>query len=156
MPKFLTVDEMVTRVGMREMLQIAGLGRERSEDGRTLDTVKVEAALAFADDLVIAKLRGRYKTIIDITPATTPDLLKGYVEDIARYRLRSRSGDQNQITEEVRKRFEDACAFLKEVQAGKSSIDIAGDPRGDETRFFGIGDANPHNRADEILAGYSP
>ena len=154
MPKFLTVDEMVTRVGMREMLQIAGIGRERSEDGRTLDTDKVEAALSFTDDLVIAKLRERYATIINMTPEAAPDLLKGYVADIARYRLRARSGDQNQVTEESRKRYEDAISFLKEIQSGKSSLDIAGDPRGKETRVFGIGDANPDNRSVEILAGW--
>jgi phage gp36-like protein len=151
---FLTVDQMVTRVGLEEMLQLAGIGNTRDEDGRSLDRPKIEAAIKFADDLVIAKLSARYKTIAAMTPDNTPDLLKGYVEDIARYRLRARSGSQNQVTEEIRKRFDDACAFLKEVQAGKSSLDIIGDPRGDEAHAFGALDAIPEDRSDEILQGY--
>lgn len=154
MAKFLTINEMVERVGLAEMLQIAGIGSARHEDGRRLDETKIEAALTFADDLVVAKLRERYKTIDTIVPDKTPDLLKGFVEDIARYRLRARSGGQNQVTEEVRRRFDDACAFLKEVQMGRASLDIKGDPRADEVRSFGIFDANPPDRSDEILAGY--
>ena len=152
--KFLTVDEMVTTIGSEEILQVAGIGRERHEDGRRIDTDKVEEAIRFADDLVIAKISARYETVSTITPEQTPNLLKGYVADIARYRLRLRSANQNQVTDEVRNRYKDACAFLKDVQQGHASLNIAGDPRGSETRFFGVGDANPENRADEILAGY--
>lgn len=154
MTKFLTVDEMVAMIGKEEILQIAGIGRERHDDGRRIDVEKVEAAIEFADDLVVAKLRARYESVAYLVPEQTPNLLKGYVADIARYRLRLRSANKNEVTDEVRQRYKDACAFLKDVQQGHASIDIAGDPRSSETRFFGVGDANPENRTNEILAGY--
>lgn len=153
---FLTVDEMVERVGTEEMLQVAGTGSTRHADGRRLDTARVEAAIAFATDFTIARLKSRYRTVKTLQAEQVPSLLKGYVADIARYRLRVRSNNQNQVTDEIRERYKDAEKFLSDLEAGKASIELPGDPRSDETRSFSVLDAHPADRSSEILAGYRP
>lgn len=155
MTRFLTVSEMIERVGADEMRDIAGIGNARHEDGRRVDEVKVESQIHFAEEKVMAHLRTRYQTVVHLTPEKTPSLIKGFVEDIARYRLRGRSNNQNQVTDVVFDRYKDACAMLEKISMGKVSVDIPGDPRGDETRSFAITSDIPDNRSSEILAGYS-
>lgn len=155
MTRFLTVAEMIERVGADEMRDIAGIGRTRHEDGRRVDEAKVESQILFAEEKVVAHLRTRYQTVVDLTPDQTPGLVKGFVEDIARYRLRGRSHNQNQVTDVVYDRYKDACAILEKISMGKVSVDIPGDPRGDETRSFAITSDIPEDRSSEILAGYS-
>lgn len=128
MTRFLTIDEFTARIGVEELAQIAGLGSFNAPEGRTLDTEKIESAITFAGDLLVAHARARYREIEAIAVEATPDLVKGFVTDIARYRLRSRSGGQGQVSEEVRTRYEDALAFFRDVARGKAELPIGGAP----------------------------
>lgn len=128
MTRFLTIDEFTARIGLEEVSQIAGVGSFNDPAGRTLDTAKIEEAIAFAGDLLVAHARARYRVIETLAVADTPDLVKGLVADIARYRLRSRSGGQGQVSEEVRKRYEDAVAFFNRVARGQAELPIGGEP----------------------------
>lgn len=155
MPRFLTVDEFKIRLGLDELAQIAGTGSFNSPDGRTLDVPKIEEAIAFSEDLLIGYARSRYGRIETLTPEATPDLMKGLISDIARYRLRSRSGGQGQVSSEVLKRYEDALAFIRSVATGKAELPIDGEPVNGEAsgRVQAI---IPPSPVDAILRGWRP
>lgn len=128
MTRFLTVEEFKARIGLDELAQIAGTGSFNAPEGRSIDVPKVEEAIGFSEDLLIGYARSRYGRIETLTPEATPDLMKGLISDVARYRLRSRSGGQGQVSAEVLKRYEDALAFIKSVATGKAELPIDGEP----------------------------
>lgn len=154
MSRFLSVEEFKVTVGLDELAQIAGFGNFNDPDGRSLDLPKIEEALNFAGDLLISYTRSRYMIIETLTPATTPDLVKGYISDIARYRLRSRSGGQGQVSEEVRKRYEDALAFLKLVATGKAELPITGEPINGEVGGSKVDSIIPPSPVPYMLQGW--
>src|SRR5690606_4701706 len=121
--------------------------------GRSLDLPKIAEAIAFAEELLVSHARARYPAILDLTPAAAPDLAKGLICDVARYRLRSRSAGQGQISEEVRKRYEDALAFFKKIALGQVELPIAGQPIDGEIAA-GVKAAMQPARADHILKGW--
>jgi phage gp36-like protein len=156
MNRFLTADEFKTRVGLDELMQIAGLGNLNSAEGRVLDLPKIEEAIAFSQDLLIGYARQRYAVIETLTPETTPDLVKGLVADVARYRLRSRSGGQGQVSAEVLKRYEDALSFYKSVASGKAELPIAGEPVNGEAGSAFVHAIIPPSPVASMLQGWRP
>lgn len=128
MARFLSIDDFKISVGLDELMQTAGIGNLNDADGRVLDLPKIEEAIAFAETLLIGYARARYPIIETLTPDTTDDLIKGLISDVARYRLRSRSGGQGQVSAEVLKRYEDAISNFKGVAAGRFELPIAGEP----------------------------
>lgn len=76
----------------------------------------VARALADADAEIDAYLAGRYSTPLSPVPSAIPRLACA----IARYNL---AGDT--ATERARKDYEDARAFLRDVQAGRALLDGA-------------------------------
>lgn len=128
MTRFLSIDEFTIRIGLDELSQIAGVGSFNTPEGRSLDQPKIGEAIEFAEDLLTGYARARYPIIETLTVEATPDLIKGFVSDIARYRLRSRSGSKGQVSEEVRKRHEDALSFFKGVSRGQVELPIQGQP----------------------------
>jgi len=112
----LSADEFVERIGAQEADTVAGDG---PRGARRLDMAKIAAAVAWAGDLITGYIRARYPS--DIVPV--PDLLKGFCVDIAFYRLRYKAGDQSGVNAEVRQRYEDAIARLRDIQSGRLAID---------------------------------
>jgi len=112
----LTVEEFVERIGAVEADAIAGVGLRGA---RSIDREKVSAAIAVADGLILGYIRARYPAPI----VPTPDLIKGFAEDIARYRLRLRTGDQSGVTEQVKQRYDDALRQLRDIQSGRLALD---------------------------------
>lgn len=155
MPRFLTLGELTERVGLDELTQIAGVGSFNDVDGRSIDAAKVEDAIAFSEELLLAHARTRYATLDTMVPDAAPDLIKGLISDIARYRLRARSGGQGQVSEEVRTRYEDALAFLKLVASGKAELPIAGEPINGESSGRVLAAHQP-SRLGHMLNGYRP
>lgn len=151
--RFITIDEFVTTVGLEEVAQVAGVGSHNEPGGRTLDLPKIEEAIGFAADLLVAHARARYPAIETLAAEATPELMKGLVCDVARYRLRTRSGGQGQVSEEVRKRHEDALAFFKNVAAGKVELPLADHPIDGEIAA-GVKVSVRPARADVILEGW--
>lgn len=119
-----TIDDLQTRIGDRELLQLAGVGNLNDDEGRVLDEPRLNEEISFASQLIAGYLAARYPAVTTLATTDQPDLIKGYATDIVRYRLRARSGDRNTVTEEVRKRYEDAIAWLKDVARGRANAEL--------------------------------
>lgn len=156
MGRFVTVEEFTVAVGLDELTQIAGIGNLNRPEGRTLDVAKIEEAIAFSEDLLIGYARARYPVIETLTPEATPDLVKGLISDVARYRLRSRSGGQGQVSAEVQKRHDDALANLKAVATGKFELPITGEAPNGEAGSAKVGAVIPPSPVPAILQGWRP
>jgi phage gp36-like protein len=145
----LTVEDMVTAFGEEEMLQIAGEG---PRDMRGLDRAKIEEALQHASGLVIGYVRDRWPAAVDGTP-----MLKGFASDIARWRLRGRGGQQTAMNETVQKRYDEAVARLKDIAAGKLTLDLpmtdgsGPTPAASEQRIIS---SMPPSRVSGLMNGY--
>jgi phage gp36-like protein len=113
----LTVEDFVAVFGEEECFQIAGTG---PRDFRELDRPKIEEAIGHAWSIVIGYVRDRWPAAVDGTP-----LLNGFAADIARWRLRGRGGQQTAMNETVQKRYDEAIARLKDIAAGRLTLDIA-------------------------------
>lgn len=154
MSRFLTLQEFTAAVGLDELSQIAGVGNLNRPEGRTLDLPKIEEAIAYAEDLATGYARARYPVIETLTPETTPNLVKGLISDIARYRLRSRSGGQGQVSTEVQKRHDDALANIKAVASGKFELPITGEAPNGEAGGSKVASIIPPSPVPSILAGW--
>lgn len=149
---FLTVEQFVARIGEEEALQIAGLG---SRDERVLDTAKIGVELDAARGLVLGYVRARYPNAL----TAGPELLKGFVADIARWRLRGKGGQQSAMNETVQARYDAAIAHLKAIANGTMTLDIDG-PGGDpaDEANAGVNRAvlsdMPASRTGSLLEGY--
>lgn len=145
----LTVEDIVAVFGEEEMLQIAGTG---TRDFRTLDRPKIDEALAFASAIVVGYVRDRWPGAVDGSP-----MLAGFVADIARWRLRGRGGQQSAMNETVQKRYDEAIGRLKDIAAGRLTLDIDDGRDGvpstaaNETRIIAF---MPPPRAPGALEGF--
>jgi phage gp36-like protein len=108
---------LIDRFGVTELAQLTD-----RVDGETIDDTVVARALEDADGLINGYLQSRYALPLASVPAT----IVAIACNIARYQL-----FEDHVTEIVRKRYEDAIAWLKDVAAGKVSLGLDGS--GDET-----------------------
>jgi phage gp36-like protein len=99
--------DLIDRFGELEITQLA----DRDLDGN-IDTDVVDAACADAT----AEIDGWLSQRLTL-PATTPQEVVRRACDIARYMLYD-----DKATEQVRERYEDALAWLKDVAAGRIAI----------------------------------
>lgn len=152
--RFLTIEEFRDSVGLDELSQVAGIGNLNDPAGRTLDLPKIESAIAYAEDILIGYARARYANIETLTPETTPDLVKGLITDVARYRLRSRSGGQGQVDKIVQDRHDAAMANIKAVATGKFELPIAGEPVNGEAGSARVEAIIPPSPVPSILNGW--
>lgn len=137
-----------------ELLQIAGDGNWNDPDGRTLVDARIDGAVTYANARVNGMVRGRYPTL-----DTHPILVDAAI-DIARYRLRSEANNAT-ISDEVRKRYDDAMKLLSDVQTGRHALtDENGQPLGSADGAGGTVLAavmtapGTPERTDAILEGY--
>ena len=134
-----------------ELPSLAGDGRWNTPAGPGINETKLAAALDHADAMVEGAVRSRYPD------GLTDETLTDAACDIARYRLRS-DGNATTISKEVRDRYLDARAFLKDVRSGEDTFADA-DGRGVEAGASGPGGAvmaTPRGpeRSDAVLDGY--
>lgn len=148
----LTVEEFVDVFGEEECLQIAGTG---PREFRELERPRIEEALAHASAIVTGYVRDRWPAAIDGTP-----LLKGFAADIARWRLRGRGGQQAAMNEVVQKRYDEALGRLKDIAAGKLTLDV--DPNSanaatinDASNEMAVHATPTTSRAALLLQGFS-
>lgn len=95
-----------------------GLNRLADLDGNGVrDAEKVSRALADAAALIDGYIAVRVSLPISPVPA----ILKNLSVDIAVYRMAS---DAGLLSEDMRKRYEDAIAFLRDLAAGKATLPI--------------------------------
>jgi phage gp36-like protein len=89
---------------------------DHDNDG-VADPPPINDALRAASSIIDGYLSVRYQTPLDNPPALIRDL----AVDIALYRL---AYSRLKQTDEMRKRYEDAIAFLRQVAKGEASIGL--------------------------------
>jgi phage gp36-like protein len=89
--------------------------------GQTVDTARLDTALADASDRIDGYLEGRYTLPL----AKVPRALKHLCCDMAMYELQVLRPLKD--IEDARKRNEDAIRFLERVQEGKATFGLAND-----------------------------
>lgn len=109
---YATSQDIVDAHGIEALLLVA----DRDCDGE-IDAGVVERALDAASDLIDLHVLSRYPAPWPSVPGAVRDL----AVDIALYRM---SGEGRGLTDERRRRYEDALALLKSVAAGTVDLDI--------------------------------
>ncbi len=109
---YATEQNLVDRFGSAAVLALA----DRDQSGSN-DPAVIAAALADADDLVNSYLAGRYALPLSVTPG----VLTTHAATIAYYKLH---GDD--VTDKVRKDYEDTLAWLAKVAKGEIELEAAG------------------------------
>lgn len=104
--------DLVDRFGEAELVQLTD--RATPPTG-VIDVTVMGKALADADDAINGYLASRYTVPL----ASPPLIVKRLACDIARYFLY-----EDRVTEAVRKRYEDAIAYLKDAAAGKVALGV--------------------------------
>lgn len=107
---YATADNLTVRFGPDEMLAIA----DRDGDA-VIDADVVAAALAKASTLIDSYIGARYALPLPSTPA----VLKGICEDLARYDLYT-----VEPTQIVRDNRDAAIALLKDISRGLATLDV--------------------------------
>jgi phage gp36-like protein len=112
MPYAAISDLVPLRLTQAELVQL-------TDDNNTqqVNEATVNAALEEASGRVESYCRSRY-----VTPLQPSDDVKGMTLDIAVYLLFSRRRNFKS-SETVRTRYEDAITFLKDISAGRASLD---------------------------------
>lgn len=103
-------DDMVRAFGEKECIALS----DRDYTGAISDDV-LNGGLMRASARIDSYLSGRYP----LPWADTPGVLVGTCCDIARYEL---TGADTQVTEEIRKRYEDAIRYLEGVASGRITL----------------------------------
>lgn len=152
--ELLTVDEFIARIGDAMADDVAGSGLRGQ---RVLDRVKLGGAIGYAEGIAIGYLSARYRAPFD----PVPDIVKGWVADIALYRLRYKVGDTSGVSAEIKARYDDAMKMLRDAQAGKLAIDLSSGQGGAQGGIGGepaqetpVLHSGKPSRADEILSSF--
>jgi phage gp36-like protein len=111
---YATYEDLLANFGEQELELVT----DRDRDGSPDDGV-IEDGLQFADDMIDGYLRSRYSVPI----ANPPRNLIGVACDIARYRYY-----QDQPTELVITRYEQAVGWLKDVAHGLVDLILEDEP----------------------------
>jgi phage gp36-like protein len=101
---YATYEDLLANFGEQELELVTDRDRDGSPDDGVIDD-----GLQFADDLINGYLRSRY----DLPLSSVPRNIVGIACDIARYRYY-----QDQPTELVTTRYEQAIAWLRDVANG--------------------------------------
>ena len=80
-----------------------------------VDDNLVAAALNYASALIDSRLSQRYTLPLD----PVPQIINGYCVDLAIYRM---ALTRDKLTQEMRQRYEDAVADLRDIAAGKAGL----------------------------------
>jgi len=107
---YCTLQNMIDRYGEDELLSLS----DRHQVG-AIDTDVIDRAIADAAGEIDGYLDGRYR--LPVNPV--PKVLERIACDVARYYLYD-----DQVSEQVQKRYDDAVAFLKSVAKGDITLGI--------------------------------
>jgi phage gp36-like protein len=105
-------DLVPLRLTLDELVQL-------TDDSKTgqVNAAIVSAALEEASGMVDSYCRARY-----VTPLQVGDDVRGKTLDLAVYLLFSRRRNAK-MSETIRQRYEDSIGFLKDIAAGRASLD---------------------------------
>lgn len=110
---YATQQNLSERFGDETLVQLA----DRDGDGQA-DTGVLDQVLGDAAALIDGYVKVRY----GLPLASTPPLLRALALDVAFYQLHPHGAP-----EEVRHRYKDALATLRDLAAGKVDLDVAGE-----------------------------
>ena len=151
MSTYLTIESFIARFDEEEIKQIASDGKHNAEGGAQIDTLRVEAALDFARDMINARVLRRYSALINLDADQMPALLAGFAGDIARYRLRNKAAQKSDASELVKERYDHALKQLDLLSEGKLDLqDAQGNPLSSSD---GMGSTSPNMAAGRIHLG---
>lgn len=105
------IESKIGTVALLEVTDKEGTG--------TIDTAAVTRKLAAADSYIHSYIMARYSSVIPFS--TTPAIIQDMATDIAVYLLYKDS--QMGANQERKDEFKAATDYLKDVQAGKATID---------------------------------
>lgn len=111
MAEYITREELEQRFGPTEIADLLDDDADETESAAEADSLT--AAIADASNLIDGYLASRYTLPL----ASVPEIVKGWAADIARFRLWA-----DQAPEQVRQRYEDAIAQLKDLAKGLLSL----------------------------------
>lgn len=132
---YATQDDIVSFHGDRVLKVVA----DRNKDG-TPEAATVTLALESATAEIDSYLRERYTV-----PLSTPGpMIKTICVDIAVYRM---ALSESSCTENMIKRYESALAWLKDIAAGKASLEATNIDGGDGGQDAGAQDVTGGKRA---------
>lgn len=106
---YATVQDLTGRYGEDEVLQLTDFA-----DNDAVDDTVAQRALDDATAEIDTYLAARYVTPLEATPS----VVVGMCCDIARYRMHG-----HRASEDIRIRYEDARALLRDIARGLASID---------------------------------
>ena len=115
---YASLDAMLDHFGPAEMLNLAQ-GPDDEEGQPTLDGPRVLDALARASREADTYLAPRYAVPLTVSGDATPQPLKGFVMDMARYHL---TGGDAQESESIIRRYEEATTWLKSIAKGVTDL----------------------------------
>jgi phage gp36-like protein len=116
LPRYLTLAELYAQRGQDEILRLAG-GSEAA----------AEAAITAAEAEVTSYLLGRYRQTLPTLPGAAPDVLKAKVAVLAHRHL------TRQPSPSLEAEHSQALTWLRDVAAGRASLDLAAAPPADNT-----------------------
>ncbi|MEQ8585244.1 MAG: DUF1320 family protein [Thalassobaculaceae bacterium] len=130
---YAAAQDMIDRFGERTLAEVT------TDSGDTPDTAKLDLALSDASNLIDGFLQARYSLPLTAVPAQ----LQLHACNIAFYQLLAArpTGD----IEDVRKRYDDAIAYLRDVSLGRISLGLAED-QAPATEHGGLKLAGPTKR----------
>lgn len=121
---YATVQDLIARYGQVELIRLT------TPDDQEMDGVNADVANAALDDAsaeIDTYVGRRYRVPMDVAPA----IILARCCAIARYRLST--GGQKNPTEEMRRQYDDAIAFLRDISLGKAVLELDEVAAGDES-----------------------
>ena len=110
---YVTQQHLIDRVGEDSLISLT----DRAATG-SIDTAVLNRVIGDTDALIDGFVKKRYALPL----ATVPPLLTGLAADIALYLLHNFSAP-----DDVRRRYDDALARLKDISDGRIALDVGGD-----------------------------
>lgn len=112
---YATIQDLIDRYGQTELVRLT-TPADQDLDGIVLPVA--EAALADASAEIDGYVGRRYQVPMDIAPP----IVVAKVCAIARYKLST--GEQKSPTEEMRRQYDDAIAWARDVSLGKFVLEL--------------------------------
>lgn len=125
---------------------------DSSTDTADQQNTRIDAALSKAAE----RIDGYLRSVYSLPLASVPGILRDLSTDIAVYFLATRKGIKKDSPEEnLVKKFNDAMAYLRDIQKGAADIGVIGsDPTESRPNRAATVKASPRRFDDDFFRGY--
>lgn len=110
---YCNLDDLISIIPEKELIN---LSNDKPAD--TINRVTVNICMSFADELINASLRNKYRLPLSFVP----DLVKQLSADITAYRVYSRR--PKDVPEHIKQNYEFALKILANIQKGITVLDL--------------------------------